>query len=163
MAVVLDLYSRRVVGWSKQSTMTAQLVMVALLMAILLRGRPEAVLHPSDQARNMPARTFSGYWNRMACACSMSHTAIAGIRTMESFFSTLKTERLGRRQYRTATNYAPMSSVTLKGSTTQNAGIRLSATSTQYNLKICNALKQFVKLEEAQYIAQASVRFGRSA
>jgi putative transposase len=38
VAVVLDLYSRRVVGWSMQSTMTAQLVMDALLMAILRRG-----------------------------------------------------------------------------------------------------------------------------
>jgi putative transposase len=49
VAVVLDLYSRRVVGWSMQSTLTAQLVMDALLMAILRRGRPEAVLHHSDQ------------------------------------------------------------------------------------------------------------------
>ena len=48
VAVVLDLYSRGVVGWSMQSSMTAQLVMDALLMAILRRG-PEAVLHHSDQ------------------------------------------------------------------------------------------------------------------
>ena len=49
VAVVLDLYSRRVVGWSMQPTMTAQLVMDALLMAIFRRGRPRAVLHHSDQ------------------------------------------------------------------------------------------------------------------
>ena len=48
VAVVLDLYSRRVVGWSMQPTMTAQLVMDALLMAIFRRGRPRAVLHHSD-------------------------------------------------------------------------------------------------------------------
>jgi len=64
VAVVLDLYSRRVVGWSMQPTMTAQLVMDALLMAILRRGRPNAVLHHSDQGRNIPVRTFSGYWKR---------------------------------------------------------------------------------------------------
>lgn len=46
--VVLDLYSWRVVGWSMQSTMTAQIVMGALLMAIFRRGRPRAVLHHSD-------------------------------------------------------------------------------------------------------------------
>ena len=40
VAVVLGLYSRRVVGWSMQQTMTAQLVMDALLMAIFRRGRP---------------------------------------------------------------------------------------------------------------------------
>src|SRR5471030_3087504 len=49
VAVVLDLYSLRVVGWSMQSTMTAQLVMDALLMAVFRRGRPRAVLHHSDQ------------------------------------------------------------------------------------------------------------------
>jgi putative transposase len=49
VAVVLDLYSRRVVGWSMQSTMSAQLVMDALLMAIFRRGRPQGVLHHSDQ------------------------------------------------------------------------------------------------------------------
>ena len=49
VAVVLDLYSRRVVGWSMQPTMTAQLVMDALLMAIFRRGKPQAVPHHSDQ------------------------------------------------------------------------------------------------------------------
>jgi putative transposase len=48
VAVVLDLFSRRVVGWSMQPTMTSQLVMDALLMAIFRRGRPKAVLHHSD-------------------------------------------------------------------------------------------------------------------
>jgi putative transposase len=49
VAVVLDLYSRRVVGWSMQQTMTAQLAMDALLMEVFCRGRPKAVLHHSDQ------------------------------------------------------------------------------------------------------------------
>jgi putative transposase len=49
IAVVLDLYSRRIVGWSMQPTMTAQLVMDAWLMAVFRRGRPKAVLHHSDQ------------------------------------------------------------------------------------------------------------------
>jgi len=59
VAVVLDLYSRRVVGWSMQPTMTAQLVMDALLMAIFRRGRPRAVLHHSDQGSHTRARTSS--------------------------------------------------------------------------------------------------------
>jgi len=49
VAVILDLYSRRVVGWWMQATMTTQLVMDALLMAIFRRGRPCSVLHHSDQ------------------------------------------------------------------------------------------------------------------
>ena len=48
-AAVLDLYSRRVVGWSAGSVMTAQLVTDALIMAIWRRRRPDALLHLSDQ------------------------------------------------------------------------------------------------------------------
>jgi putative transposase len=49
VAAVLDLFSRRVVGWSMSATMTAQLVTDALVTAIWRRGRPEALLHHSDR------------------------------------------------------------------------------------------------------------------
>ena len=49
VAVVLDLYSRRAVGWSMQASMTAQLVTDALMMALWRRGRPQALLHHSDR------------------------------------------------------------------------------------------------------------------
>jgi transposase InsO family protein len=49
VAAVLDLFSRRVVGWSMSATMTAQFVADALMMAIWRRGRPEALLHHSDR------------------------------------------------------------------------------------------------------------------
>lgn len=49
VAAVVDLFSRRVVGWSMKAEMTAQLVTDALLMAIWRRGRPGALLHHSDQ------------------------------------------------------------------------------------------------------------------
>ena len=49
VAVVLDLYSRRVVGWSMQKTMTSQLVADALMMAMWRRGNPRELLHHSDQ------------------------------------------------------------------------------------------------------------------
>jgi putative transposase len=49
VAVVLDLYSRRAVGWSMQSSMTSQLVADALMMAVWRRGRPVQLLHHSDQ------------------------------------------------------------------------------------------------------------------
>lgn len=102
MAVVLDLYSRRVVGWSMQPTMTAQLVMDALLMAILRHGRPEAVLHHSDQASQYTSEDFQRLLESHGITCSMSRRGNCWDNAaMESFFSTLKTERLGRRQYRT--------------------------------------------------------------
>jgi putative transposase len=49
VAAVVDLYSRRVVGWSMSATMTAQLVTDALIMAIWRRGKPDSLLHHSDQ------------------------------------------------------------------------------------------------------------------
>ena len=49
VAAIIDLFSRRVVGWSMQASMTAQLVTDALVMAIWRRGKPDALLHHSDQ------------------------------------------------------------------------------------------------------------------
>ncbi len=49
IAVVIDLFSRRAVGWSMSDTMTAQLVTDALMMSIWRRGKPDALLHHSDQ------------------------------------------------------------------------------------------------------------------
>ena len=54
VAVVLDLYSRRVVGWSMQSSMTTQLVADALMMAIWRRGKPNQLLHPRTREANTP-------------------------------------------------------------------------------------------------------------
>jgi len=62
VAAVLDLYSRKVVGWSMSAQMTAQLVTDALLMAIWRRGKPVELLHHSDQLSlsNTRPRTSSG-------------------------------------------------------------------------------------------------------
>jgi len=102
VAVVLDLYSRRVVGWSMQPTMTAQLVMDALLMAIFRRGRPQAVLHHSDQGSQYTSEDFQRLLDAHGIICSMSRRGNCWDNAaMESFFSTLKTERLSRKHYRT--------------------------------------------------------------
>jgi putative transposase len=49
VSAVIDLFSRRVVGWSMSAGMTAQLVADALLMAVWRRGKPNELLHHSDQ------------------------------------------------------------------------------------------------------------------
>lgn len=54
VAAVVDLFSCRVVGWSMNAAMTAQLVTDALVMAIWRRGKPDEVLHHSDRAANTP-------------------------------------------------------------------------------------------------------------
>ena len=57
VAAVIDLFSRRVVGWSMKAEMTAQLVADALVMAIWRRGKPNALLHHSDKGSSTPARS----------------------------------------------------------------------------------------------------------
>jgi putative transposase len=49
VAAVIDLFSRRVVGWSMSASMTAELVTDALVMAIWRRGKPDALIHHSDR------------------------------------------------------------------------------------------------------------------
>jgi putative transposase len=102
VAAVLDLYSRRVVGWSMSSQMTAQLVIDALLMAVWRRGRPKALLHLSDQGSQYTSEDFQHLLSAHGIQCSMSRRGDCWDNAaMESFFSTLKTERVHRRHYRT--------------------------------------------------------------
>jgi putative transposase len=102
VAVVLDLFSRRVVGWSMQSTMTAQLVTDALMMAIWRRGRPDALLHHSDRGSQYTSEPFQRLMADQGISCSMSRAGnVWDNAAMESFFSSLKTERVARKVYRT--------------------------------------------------------------
>jgi putative transposase len=102
VAVVIDLYSRKVVGWSMQPTMSAQLVTDALVMAIWRRGKPQALLHHSDQGSQYTAEDFQRLLADQGITCSMSKRGDCWDNAaMESFFSTLKTERTSRSRYRT--------------------------------------------------------------
>ena len=56
VSAVIDLFSRRVVGWSMNANMTAQLVADALLMAVWRRGKPDALMHHSDRGLAVPRR-----------------------------------------------------------------------------------------------------------
>ena len=58
VAAVLDLFSRRAVGWSMSATMTAQLVTDALVMAIWRRGKPRTLLHHSDRGSQYTSEQF---------------------------------------------------------------------------------------------------------
>ena len=79
VAVVLDLYSRRVVGWSMQKTMTSQLVADALMMAIWRRGNPRELLHHSDQGSQYTSEHFRELLNAHGITCSMSRAGKFGI------------------------------------------------------------------------------------
>jgi putative transposase len=101
VAVVLDLFSRRIVGWSMQASMTAQLVIDALLMALWRRGKPRELLHHSDQGSQYTSEEFQRLLSEHGVTCSMSRQGnVWDNSAMESFFSSLKTERVNRHQYR---------------------------------------------------------------
>lgn len=102
VAAVIDLFSRRVVGWSMAAAMTAQLVADALVMAIWRRGKPDALLHHSDQGSQYASEQFQRSMADNGVICSMSRTGnVWDNAAMESFFSSLKTERTARKTYRT--------------------------------------------------------------
>lgn len=70
MAVVIDLFSRRVVGRSMSTNITAQLVTDAL--AIWRRGKPDSLLHHSDQSSQYTSERFQRLMADYGITCSMS-------------------------------------------------------------------------------------------
>ena len=102
VAAVVDLFSRRVVGWAMKAEMTVQLVTDALIMAIWRRGKPDSLLHHSDQGSQYTSVQFQRLMADHGITCSMSRSGnVWDNAAMESFFSSLKTERTARKVYRT--------------------------------------------------------------
>jgi len=101
-ATVMNLYSRRIVGWSMSDTMQARRVSDALLMALWRRGKPAALMHHSDQGSQYTSEEFQQLLKSQNITCSMSWRGECwGNAAMESLFSTLKTERCARTVYQT--------------------------------------------------------------
>lgn len=134
VAVVLDLYSRRIVGWSMQESMTSQLVMDALMMAVWRQGKPVALLHHSDQGSQYTSAHFQQLLREQGITHRMSRAGeVLDNSAMESFFSSMKTERTARKVTATGSRLAPTCSAMSSASTTQRVGIRRWATSVPYS------------------------------
>ena len=102
VAAVLDLFSRRIVGWSMSAAMTAQFVVDALLMAIWRRGKFDALLYHSDRGSQYTSEQLQDLLMELGITCSMSRAGNCWDNAaMESFFSSLKIERTARKNYRT--------------------------------------------------------------
>ena len=98
----MDLYSRRIVGWSMSDTMQAKMVSDALLMPLWRRGKPSALMHHSDQGSQYTSDEFQQLLKTQGITYSMSRRGECWDNAaMESFFSSLKTERTSRKVYRT--------------------------------------------------------------
>ena len=102
LAGVIDLFSRRVVGWSMSATMAAQLVVDALMMAIGRRGKPDALLHHSDQDGQHTSEPFRTLLADHGVSCSLSWSGnVWDNAAMKGFSFSLKPERTARKVYRT--------------------------------------------------------------
>ena len=102
LAVVIDLYSRRVVGWSMQSRQTTDLVLQALLMAVWRRKPKNRVLIHSDQGSQFTSRDWASFLKHHNLEHSMSRRGNCHDNAVaESFFNLLKRERIRRRNYMT--------------------------------------------------------------
>ena len=101
VAVVIDLWSRRVVGWSMRNDLTTPLVTDALDMAISQRN-PTAVIHHSDRGSQYTSAVFGARCRRAGVIPSMGRRGNAYDNAVaESFFASLETELLHRTSFRT--------------------------------------------------------------
>ena len=99
LAVVVDAWSRRVVGWSMQNHLRTDLVVQALDMALLQR-RPEDVIHHSDQGTQYTSIAFGLRCKHMGVRPSMGSVGDAYDNALcESFFATLECELIERRRF----------------------------------------------------------------
>lgn len=134
VAAVIDLFSRRVVGWSMSATMTAQLVTDALIMAIWRRGKPDALLHHSDQGSQYTSKQFQRLMKDNGVTCSMSRPGNCwGNAAMESSSHPLKPSGSGGRSTDRETKPEPMCSIISRDFIIRHAGTRpwgISAPST---------------------------------
>ena len=102
LAVVMDLYSRAIVGWSMNRRMTQQLVCDALTMALFRRGFPKGTIIHSDRGSQYCSKRYQRLIKNNGLRCSMGRKANCYDNAVtESFFHTLKVELVYRERYTT--------------------------------------------------------------
>jgi len=102
LAVVLDLYSRAVIGWALGSRLTAELATTALTMALWRRKPAQGLTHHSDRGVQYAAADYQRLLADSGIACSMSRKGNCWDNAcVESFFGTLKKELVHDRRYLT--------------------------------------------------------------
>jgi putative transposase len=99
LAIVLDVYSRRIVGWAMETHLKTELILSALEMALVQR-RPQNVIHHSDRGCQYTSYAFGKRCQEAHVMPSMGSVGDAYDNAMaESFFATLERELLSRRRF----------------------------------------------------------------
>jgi len=102
LAVVMDLYSRRIVGWSMSQRNSRHLVHNALSMALSQRHVEGELIHHSDRGAQYLSDDYQALLKKHGISCSLSGAGSCyDNAVVESFFASLKRERIKRRKYRT--------------------------------------------------------------
>ena len=102
LAVVLDLYARRVVGWAVQPHLQTELALEALQLALGRRVPAPGLVHHSDRGCQYAAEAYQRVLREHGIVCSMSRTGDCWDNAVtESFFATLKTELIHRQPWPT--------------------------------------------------------------
>ena len=98
----MDLYSIRIIGWSMSRRINRHLVLKALSMALGQRRPGENLIHHSDRGVQYLSDDFQDLLKRNGITCSMSDKGNCyDNAVVESFFASLKRERISRRKYKT--------------------------------------------------------------
>ena len=102
LAVVMDLYSRRIIGWSMSRRIDRRIVLKALSMALGQRRPGNDLVHHSDRGVQYLSDDFQALLKKNDITCSMSDKGCCyDNAVVESFFASLKRERTQRKKYRT--------------------------------------------------------------
>ena len=102
LAIVMDFYSRKIIGFALEDRMKADLCVRALAMALVLRNPPKSLIHHSDRGSQYASYLYTDLIHSNGFTQSMSRKGNCYDNAMvESFFHTLKVERVHRKTYQT--------------------------------------------------------------
>jgi transposase InsO family protein len=129
LAVILDAYSRRVIGWALDRTMEEELPLAALGMALARRVVQAGLVHHSDRGTQYASSDYTDLLKANGITISMSRKGNSWDNaSCESFMKTLKYEEVLRNKYRDLAEARPPSASSSKRSTTRNGCTRRLAT-----------------------------------
>lgn len=101
LAVILDVYSRKIIGWALERTLEAKLTVNALRMALAKRGAPKGLIHHSDRGVQYACEEYTALLQAHGIRISMSRKGNPYDNAFaESFMKTLKSEEVHRNEYR---------------------------------------------------------------